>query len=72
MNSIELKVARVRKGKSRGDIARLIGKSRNAYAKKESGGSAFTDEEKLAIAEELDLTAEQFDDIFFDGKLPKR
>ena len=72
MNSIELKVARVRKGKERSAMARLIGKSRNAYAKKESGSSAFTDEEKLAIADELGLTFAQFDAIFFDGKLPKR
>lgn len=64
MNSLELEIARRRKGKSRMDMATVIGKCRNAYAKKETGQTPFTDEEKLALAAELDLTMEQFSVIF--------
>ena len=53
-------------------MASAIGKCLNAYAKKETGKTPFTDEEKLALAAELDLTMEQFSVIFFDDKLPKR
>ena len=72
MNTLELEIARRRKGKTRRDMAGAIGKCLNAYAKKETGKTPFTDEEKLALAVELDLTMEQFSVIFFDDKLPKR
>lgn len=64
MNTLELEIARMRKGKTRLDMASAIGKSLNAYAKKETGKTPFSDEEKLALAAELDLTMEQFSDIF--------
>lgn len=72
MNKLELEIARMRKGKSRSDMAAVIGKCRNAYAKKETGQTPFTDEEKLALADALELNIEQFSAIFFDGKLPIR
>lgn len=70
MNSLELEIARKRKGKSKAELAAAIGKSVVSYAKKESGKVQFTDEEKVIVTRELDLSREQFDDIFFDGNLP--
>ena len=54
MNTLELEIARRRKGKTRRDMASAIGKCLNAYAKKETGKTPFTDEEKLALAAELE------------------
>ena len=45
MNTLELEIARRRKGKTRRDMASAIGKCLNAYAKKETGKTPFTDEE---------------------------
>lgn len=70
MNSLELEFARKRKNKSKEDMAAAIGKSVISYAKKESGKVKFSDEEKVIVAKELDLTAEQVNGIFFDGNLP--
>lgn len=70
MNSLELEYARKRKGKSTERMAEVIGKSVQSYCKKESGEVSFSDEEKVAVAEELELTAEMFNVIFFDRKLP--
>ena len=70
MDRLELEFARKRKNKSRADMAAAIGKSEAAYSKKERGDFRFTDEEKVILTKELDLTGEQFNAIFFDGKLP--
>ncbi len=70
MDSLKLEFARRAKGKSRGDMAKAIGKSLNGYNKKERGEVAFSDDEKVVVAKELDLTLEQVSEIFFDGKLP--
>ena len=72
MNSLELEYARKRKNKSKADMAAAIGKSEVSYAKKERGEVKFTDEEKVIVSRELDLTSEQVNGIFFDGNLPKR
>lgn len=72
MNSLELEFARKRKNKSKEDMAVAIGKSVVSYAKKESGEVKFSDEEKVVVARELDLTIDQVNAIFFDGNLPKR
>ena len=61
-----------RKNKSKADMAAAIGKSEVSYAKKERGEVKFTDEEKVIVSRELDLTSEQVNAIFFDGNLPKR
>lgn len=70
MNRLELEYARKRKDKSKADMAAAIGKSVVSYAKKERGEVKFSDEEKVIVARELDLTHEQVISIFFDGNLP--
>ena len=72
MNQLELEYARRRKGKTKEDMAALIGKSLVSYGKKERGEINFNDEEKVLIARELELTPEQVNAIFFDGCLPNR
>ena len=70
MNRLELEYARKRKDKSKAEMAAAIGKSVVSYAKKERGEVKFSDEEKVIVARELDLTPEQVNAIFFDGSLP--
>nr|DAD69610.1 MAG TPA: Protein of unknown function (DUF739) [Myoviridae sp. ctbwh6] len=53
-------------------MAKAIGKSVGSYSKKEAGAVKFTDDEKVIVTRELDLTAEQVSSIFFDGNLPVR
>ncbi len=72
MNRLELEYARKRKQKSKADMAAAIGKSVVSYSKKERGEVGFSDEEKVIIARELDLTGDQVNAIFFDGSLPCR
>ena len=72
MNRLELEFARKRKQKSKADMAAAIGKSVVSYSKKERGEVGFSDEEKVIIARELDLTGDQVNAIFFDGSLPCR
>lgn len=72
MNSLELEYARKRKNKSKEDMAAAIGKSVVSYSKKERGEVKFTDEEKVIVTRELDLTNGQVNTIFFDGNLPER
>ena len=72
MNRLELEFARKRKQKSKAEMAAAIGKSVVSYAKKERGEVGFSDEEKIIIARELDLTGDQVNAIFFDGSLPCR
>ena len=69
MNRLELEYARKRKQKSKADMAAAIGKSVVSYSKKERGEVGFSDEEKVIIARELDLTGDQVNAIFFDGSL---
>ena len=72
MNSLELEYARKLRGKSKEDMAKAIGKSVGSNSKKEAGAVKFTDDEKVIVTRELDLTAEQVSSIFFDGNLPVR
>lgn len=72
MNCLELKGARARKGVSKKEIAALIGKTPTSYYQKEHGKIPFFPAEMLAIAVRLELDADQFNCIFFDGKLPFR
>ena len=72
MNQLELEYARKRNGKTKKEMAELIGKSVVSYCKKERGAVSFSDEEKVIIAKELDLSTEQVNVIFFDGNLPLR
>ena len=64
MNQLELEYARKRKNKTKADMAAAIGKSVVSYAKKERGDVKSSDDEKIIIARELDLTSEQVNSIF--------
>lgn len=72
MDGLRLEYERKRRGRSKADMAKVIGKSLNSYSKKEAGTVKFSDAEKLAISADLELTAEEFDAIFYEGNLPKR
>lgn len=69
MNSLELQIARMRKGKTAQDMGEAIGKSRESYSKKETGEIRFSYEEVIAVADALDLNLQQVNTIIFDGKL---
>ncbi len=70
MKPNEIKGARARLGLTQKDMAGKLGISTQSYAKKESGDTRFTDPEKLIVCEALGLSLVQFNDIFYDGKLP--
>lgn len=72
MKPIEIKIARQRLGLSQEYVSKALGiRNPGTYQKKESGRVRFTDEEKIALAEVLQLTLEQFNDYLFDGRLPE-
>lgn len=70
MNGSELKGERIRQKKSVEHMAKIIGKSNDAYAKKERGVVKFTPDEIAAISTELLLSPTKVNVIFFDAKLP--
>ena len=70
MNTAELKGERVRQSKDTQYMADLIGKTTDAYAKKERGEVKFAPDEMAVIANDLGFDSEKFNAIFFDGKLP--
>ena len=70
MNKLYMEYVRKKKGKTTRDMAALIGKSPVSYGKKERGEIKFSDDEKVIVARELELTQEQFNYLFFDGNLP--
>ncbi|MDT3700765.1 MAG: helix-turn-helix transcriptional regulator [Thermincola sp.] len=72
MNCMELKFARQRKHRTQKDMADVIRKSLNSYSLKERGEVAFSPDEIVMVSLSLGLTAEQINDIFFDGNLPFR
>lgn len=69
MNANELKSERVRQGKSTQYMADVIGKSVMTYRKKESGEVKFTPDEMTSVANDLNLSPEGLNLIFFDSKL---
>ncbi len=69
MNSSKLKGLRVEKGKTQEEMAKSIEKSLDSYAKKERGEVIFLPDEIAIISNLLEMTFEQVNDIFFDGKL---
>ena len=52
------------------DVADYLGITVAAYRKKESGGSTFTDEQKVKLAELFGWSAEQMNDYLYGGILP--
>ena len=51
-------------------MAENLGMSVSTYQNKEKGRVRFSDREKVSMAHILQLSADQVNDIFFDGKLP--
>lgn len=64
MNALGLKGLRISKGKSQLYMSKCIEKSLDSYAKKERGSVFFTPKEMSVVAHELNMTFEQFNDIF--------
>lgn len=69
MNRYLLKAARVKNGMTQSDVASLIEKTTDCYAKKERGEVYFTAAEMCRISTAFKLTFEEFNDNFFDSKL---
>ena len=67
---MEIKGARVRLGLTQEHMASLIGKSVYTYQKKEAGKIKFFPDEIPIMARELNLSIEQTNNYFYDGKLP--
>jgi len=72
MNGQKLKGFRVGKGKTQKDVGDLIEKSTDSYAKKERGEVEFTLDETVVIAIETGMDFDEFNTIFYDGRLPFR
>lgn len=70
MNALKLKSLRIEKGYTQADIAQLIEKSNDSYAKKERGEVEFTPDEMCIVAIALGMDFELFNYIFFGNKLP--
>lgn len=70
MNGQMLKGFRVGKGKTQKDIGDMIEKSFDSYAKKERGEVEFTLDETAVIAIETGMSFDEFNAIFYDGRLP--
>lgn len=70
MKPLEIKLARMRMKFTQQYVADCLGISIDSYRSKEQGRSRFTDEEKIALAEVLQLTLAQFNEFLFDGRLP--
>ena len=65
----ELRAARGRVGYDLKGAGELLGITKQAYRKKELTGK-FSDEQKLILIEKFELSYEQFNTIFYGGKLP--
>lgn len=72
MNGQMLKGFRVGRGKTQKNYADLIEKSVDSYSKKERGEVEFTLDEALAIVVNSGMEFDDFNAIFYDGRLPYR
>ena len=72
MNGQMLKGFRVGKGMTQSDIGDMIEKSTDSYAKKERGEVEFTLDETAVIAIETGMNFDEFNAIFYNGRLPFR
>lgn len=70
MNTTEIRVERVRRGITPGDMADLLGITKQGYFKKENGINAFRTDDIIKIVNAWDLSPKRMNVIFFDGKLP--
>lgn len=72
MNAIELKCARIRRGKTTREMAEAIENSMAAYNLRERGVCPVTLEDAKRLGPALGLTKDEFFMIFFDGVVPYR
>lgn len=72
MNGQMLKGFRVGKALTQKNMGDMIEKSTDSYAKKERGEVEFTLYETGTIVIDTGMTFDQFNDIFYDGRLPFR
>lgn len=70
MNPVELKIQRMRKGKSIMQMAEALGLTYDGYLRKEQGRVGFSMEQIVIMTEVLELTADLINIIFFDNRLP--
>lgn len=70
-NTRLLKSHRIKWGMSQYNISKILGRSPKAYNHKENAKANFDVNEIITIANELKLTLDEVNDIFFDGKLTK-
>lgn len=71
VNTLELKADRTRNGLSGEELAKRIGISIEGYRKKERGEYDFKPSEIYNIANELNMTLDRVNVVFFGGKLPR-
>ncbi len=69
MNSRKLMAKRVEKGLTIQDMANILGISKNAYWFKEKGRTSFKREELKKVIKTLNLSKDDFIEIFFDDLL---
>lgn len=69
MRGRELRALRILRGLTVKDMGEALGKAPSSYSQKERGINSFQDDEKIIIAKVLGMTVQQFNDVFFDGKL---
>ena len=72
MNCTELKCARIKRNIRTSQMAKVIGKSDAAWNMRERGDTSISLKEVAPISRQLDLSEQEFADIFFDGELPFR
>lgn len=65
-----LKSIRVLRGLSAKKVAALVGMDYNSFLHKENGMVAFTDSEKIRLAEKYGMTMTEFNQGFYSGKIP--
>lgn len=69
MKENKLKGKRVSLGLTQTDCAKMIEKTTDSYAKKERGEFLFTLAEIAALTKGLNLSFDEFNDIFFGSQL---
>ncbi len=69
MKGLQLKGKRVALGLTQSDCAKMIEKSTDSYAKKERNEVYFTPAEIAALTKGLNLSFDEFNDIFFGSNL---
>ena len=70
MNTLELKIARIRRGMKGRQVAEALGLTIGGYQHKETGRAGVSLAEAFTLTKLFQLTLTEFVNIFFDGELP--